>query len=252
MQIALYGLTTARTKNDLARKTGVVGGINAMTEIGVEPKQLYEGCVQAAIAHAVAVGIYPELNYEHSWDGINYCMNNSQGCRAAITFHNDYIVAVFQDIHKADRNIDALNFFDGAPEEIIQIAKNEALQYVLEDIEGITKPVISSAFWGTWKQLKSVQSLDEIIENGGYIIRSQLLPYHVAMDEWRDYYNLDIHQITLIEKLFNQRINSHKEEWLTLEDDEIQLLYGDFEECLVSLEELKFFIKQDTSHLSKS
>ena len=220
-----------------------------MMKIGIDPKQLYEGCVQAAITHAVAVGIYPELNYEHSWDGINYCMNNSQGCRAAITFHNDYIIAVFQDIHKVDRNIDALSFFDGASEEIIQIAKSEALQYVLEDIEGITKPVISSAFCGTWEQLKSIQSLDEIIESGGYIIDSQLLPYHVAMDEWRDYYNLDTHQITLISKLFNKKINSHKER-LILEDDEIQLLYGDFEECLVSLAELKFFKKQETSSFS--
>ena len=153
--------------------------------------------------------MYPELNYEHSWDGINYSMNDSQGCRATITFHADYIIAVFQDIHKVDWNIDALNFFDGASEEIIQIANNEALQYVLEDVEGAIKPVISAAFWGTWEQLKSVQSLDEIIENGGYIIRSQLLSYHVAMDEWRDYYNLDTQQITLIQKLFDQKINSN-------------------------------------------
>ena len=186
--------------------------------------------------------MYPELNYEHSWDGINYSMNDSQGCRATITFHADYIIAVFQDIHKVDWNIDALNFFDGASEEIIQIANNEALQYVLEDVEGTIKPVISAAFWGTWEQLKSVQSLDEIIENGGYIIRSQLLSYHVAMDEWRDYYNLDTQQITLIQKLFDQKINSNGER-LALEDDEIQLLYGNLEECLVSLGELKFFKK---------
>ena len=113
---------------------------------------------------------------------------------------------------------------------------------VIEDVEGAIKPVISAAFWGTWEQLKSVQSLDEIIENGGYIIRSQLLSYHVAMDEWRDYYNLDTQQITLIQKLFDQKINSNGER-LALEDDEKQLLYGNLEECLVSLGELKFFKK---------
>ena len=98
--------------------------------------------------------MYPELNYEHSWDGINYSMNDSQGCRATITFHADYIIAVFQDIHKVDWNIDALNFFDGASEEIIQIANNEALQYVLEDVEGAIKPVISTAFWGNMGTVK--------------------------------------------------------------------------------------------------
>lgn len=139
-------------------------------------------------------------------------------------------------------NVDALNFFEGAPEEVIRLANNEALQYVLEDVEGITKPVISAAFWGTWEQLNSVQSCDDIIENGGHIIHSQLLPYHVAMDEWRDYYDLDTKQIALIQKLFNQKINSNGE-LLELEDNEIQLLYGDFEECLVSLGELNFFKK---------
>lgn len=211
-----------------------------MIEIDIKPKQLYEGCIQAAIAHAVAVGMYPELNYEHSWDGINYCMNDSQGCRATITFHNEYIVAVFQDIYKADWNTDALKFFSGAPQKIIQLAKDEALQYVLEDVEGIVKPVITAAFWGTWEQLNSTQSLPDITENGGYIIHSQLLPYHVAIDEWRDYYDLDAGQIALIQKLFNKKMNSNGEP-LALQDDELQLLHGDIEECLVSLGELNIF-----------
>ncbi len=49
-----------------------------------------------AVAHAVTVGEYPELNYQ-----------------------------------------DAMNYFKGAPETIIELAKKEALQYVLEDIDEI-------------------------------------------------------------------------------------------------------------------
>ena len=41
-----------------------------MYEIPIEPRQLYEGCILAAIAHAVSVGLYPELDYEHSWDNM--------------------------------------------------------------------------------------------------------------------------------------------------------------------------------------
>ena len=211
-----------------------------MIEININPMQLYEGCIQAAIAHAVAVGMYPELNYEHSWDGINYCMNDSQGCRAAITFHNEYIIAVFQDIKKADWNIDALSFFDGASEEIIEIARNEALQYLLAEIDGIVKPVVTAAFWGTWDRLNSIQSFDDIIKNGGHIIRSQLLPYNKAMIEWRDYYDLDSKQISLIQKLFTAKIDSCGKSFI-LHDDDIKLLYGDSDECLVSLEELNIF-----------
>lgn len=211
-----------------------------MMEISINPKQLYEGCIQAAITHAVAVGMYPELNYEHSWDGINYCMNDSQGCRATITFHNEYIIAVFQDIDNVDWNTEPLAFFDGAPEEIIEIAEREALQYVLDDVDGVAKPVITAAFWGTWDKLNSVQSLDDIVKNGGHIIRFQLLPYNDAMNEWCDYYDLDSNQILLIQKLFDTKISSNGRE-IILNNDEIKVLYGDLEECLISLGELNIF-----------
>lgn len=59
----------------------------------------------------MAVSLYPELNYEHSWDEINYCMNDSQGCMATITFQNKYIVGVFQDIRQVDLIKDALEKF---------------------------------------------------------------------------------------------------------------------------------------------
>lgn len=211
-----------------------------MIKISINPNQLYEGCIQAAITHAVAVGMYPELNYEHSWDGINYCMNDSQGCKATITFHNEYMIAVFQDIEKVNWNIDALTFFDGASNEIIEIAQNEALQYVLDEVDGVVKPVITAAFWGTWDRLNSVQSFDDIVKNGGHIIRFQLLPYNDAMNEWRDYYDLDSKQILLIQKLFDTKITSNGEE-IILNDDEIKVLYGDLEECLISLEELNIY-----------
>ena len=158
-----------------------------MIEININPKQLYEGCIQAALTHAIAVGMYPELNHEHSWDGINYCTNDSQSCRATITFHDIYIIAVFQAIDKVNWNADELDFFDGAPKEIIEIAEKETLQYVLDSVEGSVKPVVTAAFWGTWDKLNSAQSFDSIVENGGHIIRSQLLSFNDAMDEWRDY-----------------------------------------------------------------
>ena len=214
--------------------------INNVIEININPKQLYEGCIQAALTHAIAVGMYPELNHEHSWDGINYCTNDSQSCRATITFHDIYIIAVFQAIDKVNWNADELDFFDGAPKEIIEIAEKETLQYVLDSVEGSVKPVVTAAFWGTWDKLNSAQSFDSIVENGGHIIRSQLLSFNDAMDEWRDYYDLDSKQISLIKKLFNAKLGSNDDS-LILNDDEIKLLYGDVDECLVSLGELNIF-----------
>ena len=210
-----------------------------MTKINIESRKLYEGCIQAAITHAVAVGMYPELNYEHSWDGMNYCMNDSQGCRATITFHSKYIIAVFQDIQKVDWNVDTMAYFEEAEDDIIKIAKEEALQYVLENVDGVVKPVITAAFWGTWEQLDSMQSFDEIFENGGYILEKQLRPYNKAAELWKEDYDLDEKQIDLVRVLYDKKINSGGEK-IRLLDDEIQSLYGEIEECFVSLEELDF------------
>jgi hypothetical protein len=33
---------------------------------------IWNGCILASIAHAIMVAQYPELSYEHSWDGENY------------------------------------------------------------------------------------------------------------------------------------------------------------------------------------
>lgn len=212
-----------------------------MIKIELNPKELYESCILSSLTHAVAVGMYPELNYEHSWDNINYNMNDSEGCRATITFHKNHIIAVFQDSSCVHTDVDALDFFEGAPKEIIELAKNETLQYVLENVDGIVKPVISSAFWGDWNELYSVIPFDDIMDKGAYIIAVQLLPFNEAMEEWSDYYDLDESQIKFIKHLFDKKI---KENTFTLSNDDIQYLYGDVKECLISLREMNILVKE--------
>lgn len=59
---------------------------------------------------------------------------------------------------------------------MIQVAKEEALQYVLEDVNGVAKPVITAAFWGTWKRMFSTQSLADILSNGGILSIRNFFP----------------------------------------------------------------------------
>lgn len=213
-----------------------------MYEIPIDPRQLYEGCILAAIAHAVSVGLYPELDYEHSWDNMTYCTNDSAGSRVAITFHPDGIVGVFQ-CADSDSPADALRLFDGAPNAILEIAQSEALQYVLSDIEGVATPVITAAFYGTWEQLFSTQSMYELMDCGGNMIRTQLLPSQDALPVWQEYYDLDASQIELIHRLFRQKMNAQENSVVLLHDD-MKALYGDTEECLVSLKELNITVSK--------
>ena len=215
-----------------------------MENININPVKLYEGCVFAAIVHAVTAGEYPELNYEHSWDGINYCMNDSQGCRATITFHPDYIIAVFQDMSKYDFNMDLRmdiqELLTEMPEDILELARAEALQYVLEDINGEIQPVITAAFWGTWEGLSSSQAWVEIWENGGYIIRNQLLSHQESLVQWDDYYGLNNEQMNLIESLYERKMQNRSNA-IYMSDEEMKYLYGDIGECIESLQELNIY-----------
>lgn len=214
-------------------------------KIPVDPRRLYEGCVFAAIVHAVTAGEYPELNYEHSWDGYNYSMNDSQGCRATITFHPQYIVAVFQESSKCDYRRAADEYLADMPEKILEIARSEALMYVLRNRAGEDVPVITAAFWGTWNELCSGQSWEEIVENGGHIIERQLLDRAEAWVQWDDYYGMNNRQMDLIASLCKRKMENHGEK-IYLLAEEMDSLYGDQDECLAALGELNIFPYADT------
>ena len=210
-------------------------------KIKINPQKLYNGCIFMA-AHAVTVGEYPELDYEHSWDGINYCMNNSRGCRATITFDKKYIIAVFQDVSAKVPYQDAMNYFKGAPKAIARLAKTETLLYVLENIAGETKPYITAAFWGTWKELYSVSQYDELMKNGAHILAVQLMEPREALRACDDYYGLTDGQMDLILSLSKQRSQTDFSIPVILKKTDA--LYGDMDEIRVSLGELNMKLEE--------
>lgn len=215
-----------------------------LKKLSINPKKLYEGCMYAAIVHAVTVGQYPELNYEHSWDGHNYSMNNSQGCRATITFHPEYIIAVFQERASIDINRSAYDYLTDMPDKILKIAESEALAYVLQNVSGETRPIITAAFWGTWDELSSNQSWENILQSGGFILENQLLNHEQSLQSWTDYYELNNDEIKLIESLFERKMKNGDSR-IYLSAEEAKILSGDIGECKESLRELNIFLPDD-------
>lgn len=215
-----------------------------MKKLNINPKELYEGCMYAAIVHAVTVGQYPEFNYEHSWDGYNYSMNNSQGCRATITFHPEYVIAVFQEKAGIDISKSANDYLANMPDDILRIAESEALAYVLQNVSGEIRPVITAAFWGTWDELFSNQSWEDILQNGGFILENQLLNHEQSLQSWNDYYELSDDEINLIESLFERKIKD-EDSRIYLNAEEVKVLSGDIGECEESLRELNIFLSDD-------
>lgn len=214
----------------------------SINRIAIEPNRLYEGCLLAAIAHAVTVGEYPELNYEHSWDGINYSMNNSQGCRGTISFDEHHIVAAFRDEAYIDETKNAYDFFRGADSKIKKLAQQETLQYLLADVNGVAKPLITSAFWGSWDACYSQQSFDDVMKFGGAIISTQLRNRKSALQIWDQSYVFHDGQRELILSLYEKKLAIGKQDSIHLSKEEVTCLYGEIDECIESLRELNMLI----------
>lgn len=92
------------------------------------------------------------------------------------------------------------------PKNILRLAQAESLQYVLEDVDGEIKPVITAAFWGTWEELSSYQNWSDIWENGGYILENQLLPRQQSLARWDEYYGLTNGQMNLALSLLDRKL----------------------------------------------
>lgn len=173
--------------------------------------QLWRGCVLASIAHAIMVAHYPELSHEQSWDGINYSIQDSEASRGTITFHSEYLVAAFRNdkskrITEISKIRKAEEYFIGAPNDVLKLAKTEALQYLLSNIDGNTIPLITTAFWGTGGYIFSVDSQSEMLKNGCDLIERQLLDIKEAVDAWKDYYDMSKEQVDLLESVFKRKV----------------------------------------------
>lgn len=205
--------------------------------------ELWKGCMLASIAHAINIAHFPEFAHEQSWDGFNYNVQDSSGTRGTITFHSNYLVAAFRNDNnkRVSDYKNALEYFKDAPEEVKELAKDETLQYLLEVINGETRPMITAAFWGTGEEIYSQEEIDEMIENGGFLLERQTMDIETAIAEWQEVTEMTNVQINLLKSIFHRKIdNPYKTIVLTAE--EIQMIESEDEEGLaesrISFEEI--------------
>lgn len=186
---------------------------------------LWKGCMLATIAHAIMVAHYPEISNEHSWDGMNYSVQDSEGSRGTITFHPEICVGAFRN-DNSDRTktiIRANQYFEGASIDILKLAENETLQYLLDDIDGKISPNITTSFWGIGEDFFSLDSFKDMYKNGVFLLERQLMDLDMAIKSWAEYYDMSLKQCELLKIIFNRKINQRTER-ITLSKDEMKLI----------------------------
>ncbi|QWU47497.1 hypothetical protein [Bacillus sp. NP247] len=199
----------------------------------ISKEQLWKGCILKSIADAIFVAHAPDFSHESSWDGFNYSMQDTQGGQGTITFHPNYTIVCLQDVNseRIDEWIDATNYFEGAPSEVIEIAKEEALQYVLEEVDGETVPFITTAFWIDNNGAYSIDSFEEMEEHGGFLLEIPLLDTGSAIERLEEEYELTEEQIEILQLVYERKIQSPNEE-IILSKEEVAMIGTDESEGL--------------------
>lgn len=213
-------------------------------------KKLWEGCILTTIAHAIMVEEYLELSNEQSWDGMNYNVQDSCGCRGTITFHEKYLVAVFQDINNKKMiekciKEGALNILNIKQKSIEDIASDEALQYVLDDVNGNTIPLITTGFWGINNEIYSAHEYKTVEENGAYIITNQIKRLDENLQQLINYYDINDELVKLIESIYFRKIQNPASNIKLRENEKNVLIetYGsELIECKQTLREINIFL----------
>lgn len=208
-------------------------------------KSLWNGCILASIAHAIMVAHYPELSYEQSWDGENYNVVDGSG-RGTITFKSHYFVGAFRSDNFTRTDIStALDFFTGAPKDVMELAKDETLEYLLvENEDGTIAPSITTAFWGDNDTITSVDNIVRIVQCGGYLLDRQTMEIRSAIESWRDYYGMTSEQVDLLRSIYDRKVNNPNQSIMLTKNEIKRIGIGKPEglsESMTSFEELGIY-----------
>ena len=189
--------------------------------------------------------VYPELSYEQSWDGKNYSIQDSQGLRGTITFENDYCIGAFRNersFSSGDADL-CEKILSNFPQNIIDVARKETLQYLLIEDAGKVFPSVTSLFWADNAAFYYSENNKHNLQQDLTLLSKILLPEEDAVREWAQYYEMNDNSIVLLRYLLAEKEKSFSH-ITVLDDKHIKLIPGTqlLNECVESLRELNVTI----------
>lgn len=206
---------------------------------------IYSGCLIASIAHAVMTNIYPEFSYEQSWDGANYSIQNSSWMRGTITFENDFCVGAIRN--EMSGSVVGGEFIQECmrsfPPNVASKAYEETLQYLLLENDGIVAPYVTSVFWADDNALYYEEKFVDNIKEDFTLFENILLPKKIAIEKWKEYYDMDSKVVGLIDILYQSKMKDFFSP-IQLNEKQRKLIPGTFinNQCMESLKELNIVI----------
>lgn len=214
-------------------------------------KTFYEGCYLASISCAVMSAKFPELSFEHCWDGINYSVQDGFGSRGTVTFKNNFCVCAVRsdDSERLSYSFPYTYYFENCPDEIFQLAEQEALQYLLDEQNEAILPVVTACFWSNGENLESNDSWDDVFINGGDLLIPQLSAFEIGLEHWKNYYEMDMAELNLVIRLFKEKLSNPDQDIRLVDDEDVLSRYGleGFNEAKQLLGSMRIYLDESNS-----
>ena len=202
-----------------------------------------------AVVHATMQTTCPLIILCYS--GSEYLCNDSSGTYGAATFFKDGVVGTFYDVHSSHKMdylmINQESFFSGMPSSHRVVAEQFALQYLLQERHGTILPIATAVFWNEGEELVAAVPWEEMMDNGGHILRMQFMDTEPALIEWQEHYQMTPAQLEFARAVFKRRMGTPGG-WIELSRDEAGWLQAEAESaeamlnCRKSFAELCIFV----------
>lgn len=166
-------------------------------------------------------------------------------------FTGDGVVGGLFDVHKTYgwnwllENQEA--FYRSMPFGVRFMAEKMILPYLLQNVDGEIRPLVSAVFWNSGDTLTSAVSWTEFMENGGHILECRFMDPESAWPGWCDAYQLTDDEMEFAKGVFVRK-KEVQGDWLDLTEIEAEWLQKQVEDddgmkqCRKSFAELRIFV----------
>ena len=179
-------------------------------------EQIYNNAIYISIAHALFTFREPFFSFEHSWDDMNYCFNYGS-IRGTVSFdfeHSAVVGAARNEnilFNKSFISNNSISLFQNSSNIVMNIAKNETLEYLYYDSDGKQFPVATVGFWNDDDYMILSENIESFDNDGG----SYFLELFKSESLFRDYainqYKLDRTDMDLVELIYTNIRNKNFE-----------------------------------------
>lgn len=160
-------------------------------------------------------------------------------------------MASFRNEEFFEETIEANDLLIEAPEKVQKMAVDDTFQYLLDDVEGVILPVVSTVLWGDDRQIFSSHRYEEMMDRGSSLLEIQTSGYEAGLTYCEEYYELTEQQLALLETLYHLKIENPSQA-ITLCHEDIQVLdtsdMEGIEESTTSFYEIDIHWSSDVSN----